>query len=367
MYTEKILERIVTKAPGRTCLFGDHQDYLGLPVIACAINRCIDLKAKKNNGMELIINKPDIGEKRTIDLKNSTYTVKKGDHLLAAIAVLKEYGCIPSHGYDIEISGNVAINAGTSSSSAVVLAWIQFLVVAYGCNHPLTKEFLSKIAHRAEVTFHGAPGGKMDQYSIGMGNIMYMQTDDSNAMELFKGKIPGLIVAESGIPKDTTGVLGELKERALLAIHSIKRNLTGFDIRKVNKAELPKFRNYVDDNLKIYLDAAVLNHHITKQALLEFRKAEWNFQRIGDLMNQHHDVLKNYLNITVPPIDDMIDGALTAGALGAKIVGSGRGGSIVVLAREGEQNKVIDALKNSGAKDAYMVQVDPGARIIQSK
>ena len=207
----------------------------------------------------------------------------------------------------------------------------------------------------------------MDQYSIGMGTIMYMETDDSSAMELFTGEIPGLIVAESGIPKDTTGVLGELKERALLAIHSVKRKLIGFDIREVSKAELPKFRNYVDDRLKIYLDAAVLNHHITKQALLEFRKPQWNFQSIGNLMNQHHTVLKNYLNITVPRIDDMIDAALKAGALGAKIVGSGRGGSIVVLAKEGEENKVIKALKNSGAKAAYLVQVDPGARIIQSK
>ena len=26
--------KIISKAPGRVCLFGDHQDYLGLPIIA---------------------------------------------------------------------------------------------------------------------------------------------------------------------------------------------------------------------------------------------------------------------------------------------------------------------------------------------
>ena len=40
---------ISIKAPGRVCLFGDHQDYLGLPIIAAAVNRGIYLKAKTND------------------------------------------------------------------------------------------------------------------------------------------------------------------------------------------------------------------------------------------------------------------------------------------------------------------------------
>ena len=31
-------EHIEVTAPGRICLFGEHQDFLGLPVIACAID-----------------------------------------------------------------------------------------------------------------------------------------------------------------------------------------------------------------------------------------------------------------------------------------------------------------------------------------
>lgn len=70
------------------------------------------------------------------------------------------------------------------------------------------------------------------------------------------------------------------------------------------------------------------------------------------------------MKITIPRIDAMIDAALKSGALGAKIVGSGRGGSIVVLAPQNKEERIIHALKESGAKDAYCVNVDPGARII---
>ena len=44
-------------------------------------------------------------------------------------------------------------------------------------------------------------------------------------------------------------------------------------------------------------------------------------------MNGHHEVLRDLLKITVPRIDAMVNAALKAGAYGAKIVGSGGGGS----------------------------------------
>lgn len=82
-------------------------------------------------------------------------------------------------------------------------------------------------------------------------------------------------------------------------------------------------------------------------------------------MLEHHLVLRDFLNISLPLIDNMIESALEAGAYGAKIVGSGRGGSIVVLSPETVQAKVIAAIKAAGAKDAFQVQVDPGSRIIE--
>lgn len=358
---------IVVQAPGRTCLFGDHQDYLGLPVIACAINRHIVLRAKKNALGKFCIDKPDIGEYRVIDLDSKIEVVEKEDHILAAIKVLQSYGCIPNTGYDISISGNIAINAGTSSSSAVIVAWVQFMLTAFGCDRPVTKEFVSYLAYQAEVEFHGSPGGKMDQYSIGIGNIIYLETGDSPYYEVFHSEIPGLIVAESGIPKQTTGVLGELKEKALLAINKVKEKIPTFDIKQVSKKEFPQYANYVPDDLKVYFEAAILNHDVTQRALLEFRKPTLDLETIGRLMNEHHFVLKEYLKITLPLIDNMVDAALKAGALGAKIVGSGRGGSIVVLARPAEQQKVIDAIKSAGAKDAYSVKVDPGVVINEPK
>ncbi|MGB5320889.1 galactokinase family protein, partial [Lutimonas sp.] len=114
------LERINIMSPGRTCLFGDHQDYLGLPVIACAINRYIYLNAVENSTSLLRIQLPDINNERLIDIHENIIIIDNRDYFTSAIKVLKRYGCIPDKGYDVIIKGDLPINAGVSSSSALI-------------------------------------------------------------------------------------------------------------------------------------------------------------------------------------------------------------------------------------------------------
>ena len=357
---------IISIAPARTCLFGDHQDYIGLPIIACAIDRYIRLEAKENNDQSFKITKPDIQVERSINFTDVLDNIDKGDHLLSVLKVLKRYGCVPNRGYDITISGNIPINAGTSSSSAVVVSWVNFLLEAFGADHEITPEFVSQVAYEAEVLEQGSPGGKMDQYSIGLGNVLYLETGDELSYQLIHQPIKGLIIGESGIPKETIGVLKELKEGVWLAIRKVEEVFEDFDIRKARISDLDKLLKVLPDELKPYLDAAISNHDITQRALTEIKKVNLDFQKIGSLMNEHHQILRDELKITVPKIDDMIDAAINSGAYGAKIVGSGRGGSIVVLAPEGNEQDVIDAIVKAGGKAAYKVNVDAGARIIDN-
>ena len=42
-------------SPGRICLFGEHQDYLGLPVTAMAMNLRLQIGGRKRNDKKIII------------------------------------------------------------------------------------------------------------------------------------------------------------------------------------------------------------------------------------------------------------------------------------------------------------------------
>jgi galactokinase len=271
---------------------------------------------------------------------------------------------LPTAGYDIEIKGTIPINSGTSSSSALTVAWVQFLLKAFGPKKLLTPESISQLAFEAEVLEFNAPGGKMDQYSIGLGNIIYLETGNHFSYQVLKKPLTGLIMADSGVPKETIGLLKRLKENSWKAIEDVQKKVPNFNIETAKFEDLHIYLNCISDDLKPYLEAAVGNYNVTKKALEEFKKEELNMVLIGDLMNKHHYYLKTLLKITVPKIDNMIDAALNAGALGAKIVGSGGGGSIAVLSTIQKEEEIKKAILNAGAKSVYVASVDKGARII---
>ena len=350
-------------APGRICLFGDHQDYLGLPVIACAINRYINLNARINNNKMLRIHMPDIKAERVIDLQKPLIPANSRDYFISALKVLKDIGCKIDMGYDVEISGEIPINAGLSSSSALVVAWITFLLDAFGKEIKVTPELIARLAYRTEVLEYNEPGGLMDQYTISIGNLLFINTVDGS-YKLINKKLESLIVGESGVPKQTLGTLKNLRDFALKAISSVQAEVKDFKIENSTVDDYAKLKQYVPGDLQPVFYAAINNYAITKEAFHALDNTQMDLDKIGNLMTRHHKILKDVLKITVPIIDNMIDGALSAGAYGAKIVGSGGGGSIAALTSKENEEKVIKAILEAGAKSAYKVSIVGGVRVI---
>ena len=62
------------KTPGRICLFGEHQDYLGLPVIALAISRHSKIVGSARSDAMIVINKPDLNEVEKFHINDNEYT-----------------------------------------------------------------------------------------------------------------------------------------------------------------------------------------------------------------------------------------------------------------------------------------------------
>ena len=352
--------KITSKAPGRICLFGDHQDYLKLPIIACAIDRYITIDSERNDQGIFNIQMNDLNQSFKIPIDKQNIEVEKDDYLGIALKVLRRHGCIPNSGYNISISGDIPINAGLSSSSALTIAWINFLITAFGINGQFSSVRLAKLAYETEVIERNSSGGKMDQFTISLGNLIYLNTEDDSHV-IFSKSIASLIVGVSGIDKDTFGVLASLKTKALEAINQVKATIKDFEIKNSQIEDLEKYLTLVDLDLKPYLSAGIKNYFITKAAYSELQKESSDINYLGDLMNKHHLLLRDNLKITVPRIDSMIENSLKAGAIGAKIIGSGGGGCIVAISEPGNEEKIISEIKKAGAVDAFLIKESEGA------
>ena len=73
-----------------------------------------------------------------------------------------------------------------------------------------------------------------------------------------------------------------------------------------------------------------------------------DFQRVGQLMDKNHELLQK-ITVSNDVLDKMVKIAKDAGAFGAKVTGTGRGGNMISLTPgTALQDKVAKALQDAG-------------------
>ena len=343
--------------PGRICLFGEHQDYLGLPVIAMAISLRVILEGKKRQDRKVIIHKPDLGETETFSLDDLSYT-KPRDYFKSGIIVCKNAGLTFSTGFECEVTSKIPIRAGTSSSSAISVSWIHFLSQIADVRPNWDQQKIGELAYKTEVEEFNEPGGMMDQYSTAMGFLIYIQSEPGITIESINPNLGTFVLGDSCEPKDTMGILSRCRNSRLEIIQKLKmKNPTstihtldeGADISDLNASEIELYKG------------TLKNRDLLKRALSELENEEPNHESIGQLLSDHHKVLRDVLKVSTPKIEAMMDAASNVGALGGKINGSGGGGCMFAYAPNNPE-QVAEAIEKAGGK-AYIIQHDEGTRI----
>ena len=95
--------RITVSAPGRICLFGEHQDFLGLSVIACAINLDIRITGAPRADTRFTIDMPDLGIRDEFDAARRVPYRENRDYIRSATNVVARHGLRFTRGYDCTI------------------------------------------------------------------------------------------------------------------------------------------------------------------------------------------------------------------------------------------------------------------------
>ena len=347
---------ITSEASARICFFGDHQDYLNLPVIAGTIDRKIKIKATPNSTATYFLQLLDLDVTIIIDLNEKINLITESDYYRSSMAVLQKEGSNFTQGYDIEISGNIPLNAGISSSSALVVAWLRFLLQAQKVSSPLSNKTLGELAYASEVLYFKQPGGLMDQYTIAQGGLLYINTKTGRTSEL-PNTLGKLVVAESGIYKETLTVLQNARNFSQNALEVVLKKEPNFDIHTATVSSYNDYLQFVPEKYKDHWYAAIHNHLLTQEAKKALQTDKPNLKAIGTLMNEHQKILEERIQNTPIIMKTQMDAALSAGAFGAKIIGSGGGGCMVAMVSEDTLQPVINAFLAKGAKAAYEVNL----------
>lgn len=353
--------------PGRICFFGEHQDYLGLPVIAAAISRRISIDGDYRNDDLIILHLPDLDEKIEFSLKETFPYIIQRDYFRSTINVLKRKGLVFSKGFECTIHGNIPINSGTSSSSALIVSWAHFLDKMSDNPVNFSQKELGEIANAAEVLEFGEPGGMMDHYSTAIGNVIYLESTPKIHVETLTPKLGTFVLGDSLEPKDTLGILSRCRYGMEDVIKKVTQYDPYFSIFKTQMAqssdykkllsqdELSLLQANIDDRDILLQGKVLLSQNVDEAGTAAFDK------ELGLLLYRHYKNLRDHKRTSTPKIERMMDAALSAGALGGKINGSGGGGCMFVYAPN-NAGEVAEAIESAGGK-SYIINVDSGTRI----
>ena len=325
--------RFTVSAPGRVCLYGEHQDYLGMPSVVMAINLRCRIHIEEREDRKVVWTSPNLGVKYSgeFDLNNLEESEIKGqqNHLLAALILAKRAGRLPQYGWNATIDSDVPVQAGCSSSSALLVAWIASMQRLSG--HITTNIELAGQAFQAEVRYFDAPGGNMDHIACAVGGGLRVDPSENEGYVKLGESSFDLVLGDSNMPKDTIGILERCKFDRLSILHKNGGNWDEINLDSLNE---------VDSSL---VKGTLRNRDIERIASANLLEENTSTEELGALMCEHHSILRDVLKISTPKIDKMCDAAIHAGAVGAKIFGSGGGGCMIAMVpkRNGQSNVTL--------------------------
>jgi len=347
--------------PGRICLFGEHQDYLHLPVIPCAISLRIAVEGAYRSDLRVLLDLPDIHSREEFSLEGVLeYHIERA-YFRSTVNVLRRAGFTFSRGFDCTVSGKIPINSGTSSSSALIIGWVNFLARMSDQHRGLASGDCARLAHAAEVLEFKEPGGMMDHYSTAYGGVIAIEFFPEVRVERLEAPLGTFVLGDSGEPKDTKGILARVKSQVLATSERLERKFPRFSLQTVCVEDLEQYRDELTGEQYPLLEGTLRNRDITRRARLMLGRKPMDHKEMGRLLSDHQTILRDVLKISTPKIDRMIDAAMTAGAYGGKINGSGGGGCMFVYAPEHPET-VACAIEQAGGK-AYIISVDSGTRV----
>ena len=110
----------------------------------------------------------------------------------------------------------------------------------------------------------------------------------------------------------------------------------------------------------------LLNRDLCREGLGMFRSGTLDHQRLGLMLNEEHRILSETLGIATPLIDELQQLCNEYGAAGAKINGSGGGGTLFCYAPDTEAHQAICKVLAERKIRHYPVRKSPGARLVRT-
>jgi len=303
-----------THAFGKLILFGEHfVVYPGTPALVGAVAAYTDCSIEQDAGsseaLKVVDGRPAV----------PNYKVKKKEEGDQAIRNVLNHLGVDEKGLTITFGGDLCCASGIGASAAQVVSLARAINDMNSSG--MSEDEINAAGYEGEKAYHGTPSGIDNTAATFGGLLKFQRTEDKPIFEKKTLKQPIRIVyASTGITSSTTEVVGDVRKK---------------------KDEDPA---WFAELLKQY-------EEVVGKAEKALEGQEW--ETVGQLMNENHKLCQE-LTVSCDELDRLVEAARGAGAPGAKMSGTGRGGLMLALTPTEElQESVAKALEEAGASQVW--------------
>ncbi|OIV38874.1 galactokinase [Mangrovactinospora gilvigrisea] len=350
----------VWAAPGRANVIGEHTDYNEGFVLPVALPHAayLAVRPREDGRLRIVSAQMAVDGAGAAVIEADLDAVQPGSpagwagHLAGVVWQLRREGHqVP--GADLYLDSTVPVGGGMSSSHAIECA----VALAYDelFDLGLDRPELARVAQHVENDFIGAPTGILDQMAslcCTEGHAMFLDTRDLSSRQVpldLVGEGLRLLVVDTLVKHSHAD--GEYGKRragceaaaAALGVPALRDvPLDGLEaaLARLDDPELRRLtRHVVTEDARVEQVVALLDAGRVRE--------------IGPLLVEGHASLRDDYRVSVPELDTAVEGALAGGALGARMMGGGFGGSAIVLADADAVEKVAESVKAAFAAAGY--------------
>jgi mevalonate kinase len=325
---------VVSSAPGKVYLFGEHAVVYGEPAVPCAIELRARVTVEERDDDHVRVHAEDLSldgftveysgetdDGPDVDVSESLVEAATG-YVDAAVEQARDAAGRPDAGFDITIESEIPLGAGLGSSAAVTTAGIDAGTRELGVE--LSPEEIADRAYRAELDVQDGEASRADTFCSATGGAVRVEGDDCRAIEA--PDLPFVIGFDGG-----AGDTGEL----VAGVRALREEY-----------------DFAADAVESIGDVV----RSGEQAL-----QAGDVEELGRLMNFNHGLLEA-LGVSSRSLDEMVWAARDAGAHGAKLTGAGGGGCVVALDPTDATKTALDY--TPGCEDAFRAELDDdGVRV----
>ena len=338
---------ILSRTPLRISFVGGGTDILsfyqryGGEVISTAIDKYISVRITEGRNSQIAVSTPHHCE--------TVSTPDQIQHPLIREAIRKAFppasgrvrggdsGAVRGGGISITVTADVTSRGcGLGSSSALTVGLLNALYAYQRVEMPA--ETLARQACEIEIDHLNQPIGKQDQYIAAYGGLRWTQFNRYGSVQT------------QDLPT-TAETLAHLEQNLMLFYTGIQRRAETI-LHEQKRTANPQTLLQIKELVPTFYNALVKGNH----------------DEVGYLLNRAWQLKRSLCeSISNPMLDTIYERAITAGALGGKILGAGGGGYFLFYVPKEKQATVAATLSALGLSQSAFHFEPKGSQIIAGR